>query len=395
MVVKISHPDSIADRLEEVPSSAIRRLFDIASLYPDVISLGIGEPDFDTPEFIKGYAKEALDRGLTHYSPNNGLKLYRDAVSAKLKKENGIDADPDKNIIATVGGNEGFLLSLSTFLRPGDEVLIPSPSFVTYSAIVRIIGGSVVEVGTTDERAFRVTAEDLENAVTDKTKCIIINSPNNPTGAVLSRRDLEEIAGVAVEHDLKVLSDEVYESLIYEGEEHVSIGSLSGMADRVITVNSFSKTYAMTGWRIGFTASDEATIAKMTKFQMYLAACPVTFCQYAAAMAMKDPRAKGEVEKMRSEYQRRRDFIYKRLASMEGLMVVKPKGAFYIFPRLDGRDDIQISEKLLTQAKVVAVPGSSFGKSGKSHLRMCYATSMEKIEIAMDRMDQFSKTFRM
>jgi len=380
---------SIPERLDGIPESGIRRLFKLAGRYKDVVSLGIGEPDFDTPEHIKEYAKEGLDKGMTHYTPNNGLKMLRDAIAVKLKRENGIEVDPDRNIIVTIGGNQAFLLVLSTFLNPGDEVLLPSPYFVTYAATVTLVGGKVVEVGTHLENGFRVAAEDLKRAVTKKTRCIMINSPNNPTGAVLSRKDLEEIAEVAVENNLKVISDEVYEKLTYDGLQHISIASLNEMSDRTITVNSFSKTYAMTGWRIGYAVADEATVAKMTKFQMFLAACPVSFGQYAVAKALQDPRSREATEKMRSEYESRKNYIYGRLKGIKGITVAKPQGAFYIFPRIDGRDDNAFSERLLVEEKVMAVPGSAFGRYGAHHLRLCYAASMRNLENAMNRMERF------
>ena len=380
---------AMPDRLDRIPESGIRRLFELAGRYKDVVSLGIGEPDFDTPQHIKEYAKEGLDKGMTHYTPNNGLKMLRDAIAVKLRKENGIEADPDTNIIVTIGGNQAFLLVLSTFLNPGDEVLLPSPYFVTYAATVTLVGGKVVEMGTYLENGFRVAAEDLRKAVTKKTRCIMINSPNNPTGAVLSRKDLEEIAEVAVENNLKVISDEVYEKLTYDGLKHVSIASLNGMSERTITVNSFSKTYAMTGWRIGYAVADEATVARMTKLQMFLAACPVAFGQYAAAKALQDPRSKRATERVRSEYESRRNYIYGRLKKIRGLTVAKPQGAFYIFPRIDGRDDNAFSEKLLVKERVVAVPGSAFGRYGAHHLRLCYATSMKNLKEAMNRIERF------
>jgi aminotransferase len=380
---------SIPERLDGIPESGIRRLFELAGKYKDVVSLGIGEPDFDTPEHIKEYAKEGLDKGMTHYTPNNGLKMLRDAIAVKLKKENGIEADPDKNIIVTIGGNQAFLLALSTFLNPGDEVLLPSPHFVTYGAAATLVGGKAVEVGTYLENGFRIAAEDLRKAVTKKTRCIIINSPNNPTGAVLTRKELGEIAEVAVENDLKVITDEVYEKLTYDGVKHVSIASMNGMSDRTITVNSFSKTYAMTGWRIGYAVADEAAVARMTKFQMFLATCPVAFGQYAAAKALQDPRSREATERMRSEYESRRNYIYGRLKKIKGITVAKPQGALYIFPRIDGRDDSKFSERLLVEERVVAVPGSTFGRYGAHHLRLCYATSMQNLEKAMNRIERF------
>ncbi|HRU81991.1 MAG TPA: aminotransferase class I/II-fold pyridoxal phosphate-dependent enzyme, partial [Candidatus Methanomethylicus sp.] len=261
---------SLSERLDHVPPSGIRRLFELASRYPDAISLGIGEPDFDTPLHIREYAKEALDLGYTHYTPNSGLQMLRDALAGKLRSENSIDADPDRNIMVTVGANQAITLALAAFLRAGEEVLIPSPCFVTHKAAVTIAGGSAVEVATDESCGFSISSESLSRAVTKKTRCILLNSPNNPTGAVLSRKQLEEIATVAVEHRLRVISDEVYEALVYDGNAHVSIASLEGMADSTITINSFSKAYAMTGWRLGYVVADPTAIEKMIKLQMYL-----------------------------------------------------------------------------------------------------------------------------
>ncbi|MBC7113944.1 MAG: pyridoxal phosphate-dependent aminotransferase [Candidatus Methanomethyliales bacterium] len=385
---------SIPDILDSIPESGIRKLFELASKQKDVISLGIGEPDFDTPQHIKEYALEALQKGMTHYTPNNGLKILRDEISEKLKKENGIIADPDKNIIVTVGGNQAFLLALSTFVRPGEEVIIPSPYFVTHAAAARLVGGTVVEVKTCIENDFRVDPEDLRRSITRKTRCIIISTPNNPTGSVLTRKDLEEIADIAVEYGIRIVSDEVYEKLVYDGAEHVSIASLNGMSEYTITVNSFSKAYAMTGWRLGYVVADPATVAKMTKFQMYLAACPVSFVQYAAAKALRDPRSRAATESMRQEYQRRRDYLYKRLSEIDSFVVNKPMGAFYIFPKVDFVDDDKFAERLLVEGKVVVVPGSAFGTYGRGHVRLCYATSLSNIEEAMNRIERFVQSIR-
>jgi aminotransferase len=385
---------SIPDILDSIPESGIRKLFELASKQKDVISLGIGEPDFDTPQHIKEYALEALQRGMTHYTPNNGLKILRDEISEKLKRENGIIADPDRNIMVTVGGNQAFLLALSTFVRPGDEVIIPSPYFVTHAAAAKLVGGTVVEVKTCIENDFRVNPEDLKRSVTRKTRCIIISTPNNPTGSVLTRKDLEEIADIAVEHGIRIVSDEVYEKLVYDGAEHISIASLNGMSELTITVNSFSKAYAMTGWRLGYVVADPTTIAKMTKFQMYLAACPVSFVQYAAAKALQDPRSPAATESMRQEYQRRREYLYKRLSEIDGFVVNKPMGAFYIFPKVDFAEDNAFAERLLVEGRVVVVPGSAFGTYGKGHVRLCYATSLGNIEEATNRIERFMRSIR-
>ena len=387
---------ALSDRLELVNPSEIRKLFDLAAGMKDVISLGIGEPDFDTPEHIKEYAKEALDKGYTHYGPNAGLPMLREAIARKLKKQNGIEADPKSEIMVLVGANQAFLMGLATFLKDGEEVLIPSPMFVSYAPAVILAGGKPVEVPTYEENEFRLSVDDLEKHVTDKTRALIINTPNNPTGAVLTRKDLEEIADFAVEHNLIVLSDEVYEHFVYDGVKNHSIASLDGMFERTITINGFSKTFAMTGWRLGFVAAPSWIIEKMTRFQMYNATCPVTFVQYAAAKALEDERSWKAVEEMRKEYDRRRNLVWKRLNEM-GLPTVKPKGAFYIFPRIKdtGITDKEFSELMLKEAKVAVVPGSAFGKAGEGYIRISYATAYEKLEEAMDRMEKVLREKRL
>ncbi|WP_297523613.1 pyridoxal phosphate-dependent aminotransferase [Thermococcus sp.] len=380
---------ALSDRIELVNPSEIRRLFDLAAGMENVISLGIGEPDFVTPSHIREYAKEALDKGMTHYGPNAGLPMLRKAVAEKLREQNGIEVDPMSEVMILVGANQAFLMGLATFLKDGEEVLIPSPMFVSYAPAVVLAGGKPVEVPTYEENDFRLSVDDLEKHVTEKTRALIINTPNNPTGAVLTKKDLEEIAGFAVEHDLMVLSDEVYEHFVYDGARNHSIASLDGMFERAITINGFSKTFAMTGWRLGFVAAPAWVIEKMTRFQMYNATCPVTFVQYAAAKALRDPRSWEAVEWMRREYDRRRKLVWKRLNEM-GLPTVKPKGAFYIFPRIrdTGLTDHQFSELMLNEARVAVVPGSAFGKAGEGYIRISYATAYEKLEEAMDRMEK-------
>ena len=383
---------ALSDRLELVNPSEIRKLFDLAQGVEGLISLGIGEPDFDTPEHIKEYAKEALDKGMTHYSPNAGLMMLREAVAKKLKEQNGIEADPKTEIMILTGANQAFLMGLAAFLKDGEEVLIPAPMFVTYAPAVVLAGGTPVEVPTYEENEFRLSVDDLEKKVTEKTRALIINTPNNPTGAVLTRKDVEEIADFAVEHDLIVFSDEVYEHFVYDGVKNHSIASLDGMFERTITVNGFSKTFAMTGWRLGFVAAPSWIIEKMTRFQMYNSTCPVTFVQYAAAKGLEDERSWKAVEEMRREYDRRRNLVWKRLNEM-GLPTVKPKGAFYIFPRVrdTGLSSKEFSELMLKEARVAVVPGSAFGKAGEGYIRISYATAYEQLEEAMDRMEKVLK----
>jgi len=383
---------ALSDRLDMVNPSEIRKLFDLAQGIEGLISLGIGEPDFDTPEHIKEYAKEALDKGLTHYSPNVGILELREAVAEKFKRDNGIEADPKTQIMITAGTNQQILMGLATFLKDNEEVLIPSPMFVSYAPAVVLAGGKPVEVPTYEENEFRLTVEELEKHVTPKTRALIINTPNNPTGAVLAKKDLEEIANFAVEHDLMILSDEVYEYFVYDGVKNYSIASLDGMFERTITMNGFSKTFAMTGWRLGFLTAPEWVVEEMVRFQMYNSTCPVTFIQYAAAKALKDERSWKAVEEMRREYERRRNLVWRRLNEM-GLPTVKPKGAFYIFPRIKdtGLTSKEFSELMIKEAKVVLVPGSAFGEAGEGYVRISYATAYKKLEEAMDRMEKVLK----
>jgi aminotransferase len=380
---------ALSDRLELVNPSEIRKLFDLAQGVEGLISLGIGEPDFDTPEHIKEYAKEALDRGMTHYGPNAGLPMLREALARKFREQNGIEADPKTEIMVLAGANQAFLMGLATFLKDDEEVLIPSPMFVSYAPAVLLAGGKPVEVPTYEENEFRLNVDDLEKHVTERTRALIINTPNNPTGSVLTKKDIEEIADFAVEHDLIVFSDEVYEHFVYDGVKNHSIASLDGMFERTVTVNGFSKTFAMTGWRLGFVAAPAWIVERMTRFQMYNATCPVTFAQYAAAKALDDPRSWEAVEEMRKEYDRRRNLVWKRLNEM-GLPTLKPKGAFYIFSRIKdtGLTDHEFSELMLKEARVAVVPGSAFGKAGEGYIRISYATAYEKLEEAMDRMEK-------
>ena len=381
MVFKLSRKTGM------VEVSGIRRLFELASKMGDVINLGIGEPDFNTPENIKEAAKRALDEDFTHYTANVGIPELREAIAEKLRRENGIDVDPESEIMVTSGATQALTMAIFAILNEGEELLIPSPTFVSYSAAALFAGGVPVEVETKEEESFKVNVEELERHVSDRTKAIVISTPNNPTGSILTRRNLEEIAGFAVEHDLIVISDEVYEKIVYE-EPHFSIASLEGMKERTITVNAFSKTYAMTGWRLGYVAAPQPIIREMVKLQMYTAVCASSFSQKAAVEALKGPQ--DSVEKMRREYARRRGLVYRRLSEMPKLSVLKPKGAFYIFPNIKatGMTSEEFSGYLLREARVATVPGRAFGKYGEGYIRISYAASYEKLEEAMDRIHE-------
>jgi len=372
-------------KLDNLPGANIRKLlFEISAKMPDIINLGIGEPDFDTPKNIKEAAKKALDEGFTHYTSNAGILELREAIAEKLKKDNGIEANPETEIIVTLGGMQAIHLALSSILDKGDKVLIPTPAWSAYMPATIIAGATPIEISTDEKNEFKVSIEDLEKSLSKKTKAIIINSPNNPTGSVLTRNELEEIADFAIEHDLIIISDEVYEKLIYEGE-HFSIASLNGLKDRVITINGFSKTYAMTGWRIGYAVAKEEIINEMLKHQMYDVTCPPSFIQKAAIEALKGPQ--DFVESMKKEYNRRRELVYKRLNEIDGISVVKPKGAFYIFPNIKSfkMSSEKVSEYLLKEARVMSLPGNLFGKCGEGYLRLSYAIAYEKLKIALDR----------
>ena len=383
---------AISEKLAYIKPSEARRIRALGQKLGAIL-LTIGETNFDTPEHIKEYAKEALDKGFIHYTPNAGLLELREALAEKLRKENGIDADPEKEIAVTVGAAQALLMSMAATLKHGDEVLIPTPAFLAYTPQVLIAGGKPIEVPTSEENEFKVSVEDLEKYVTPKTRAIIINSPNNPTGSALDKKDLTEIADFAVEHDLTIISDEIYEYFVFNDAKHYSIASFDGMFERVITVNGFSKTYAMTGWRLGYAVAKEEIIKKMVKFQQYCCACAVAFVQWAALQALKDPRTKEAVERMRLEYQRRSGLAYKRLNEIEGLRAVKPKGAIYIFPSIEdtGLDDKKFTEWMLKDAKVAVVPGFAYGKGGENHVRMSLGVPYEVLEEALNRMESVIK----
>jgi aminotransferase len=382
---------SFLDRLERIPPSLIRKFFELTVGVKGIVNLSIGEPDFDTPEHIKEYAIEAIREGRTKYTPNQGLPMLREAIARLLEKDSSVSYDPCNEIIVTVGANMPVFMALASILREGDEVLVPEPAFVSYEAQVTLAGGRPVPVKTRMENGFQPTSEDLERALTSKTRAIIINTPNNPTGTVYPRKTLEEIAGFAVDHDLMVISDEVYQYLVFDGFRHVSIASLNGMKDRVILVHGFSKTFAMTGWRIGFAAGPKEIISRMVKIHMYTVTCPPAFIQYAVARAIDDPRSWKSVEEMRRKYEERRNYVYGRLKEI-GYETIKPRGAFYIFPSIrdTGLRSMEYAKRLLNEEKVAVVPGIAFGEAGENHIRISYAASMSILQEAMKRIERFT-----
>ncbi len=379
----------VSQRVDSVPPSGIRRFFDIAATMKNVISLGIGEPDFVTPERILQAGIDSLRRGETQYTSNSGIAQLRASLSAHLAKLYGVSYDAESELLITVGVSEALYLALTAALDPGDEVIVPQPCFVAYTPEVTFAGGVPVAIGTLVENNFQVTAAEIEAAITPRTKALLIGYPNNPTGAVMSREGLVEIAALAEHHDLLVISDEIYDRLVY-GVRHVCFASLPGMRERTITLGGFSKDYAMTGWRIGYAGGPAEMIAAMRKVHQYTIMSAPTTAQVAAIEAL----ATGDeyVQQMVGEYDRRRQLIVGGLNTL-GLDCFEPRGAFYAFPSIarSGMDDNEFAERLLQEEEVAAVPGSAFGSSGSGFVRMSYATAYEKIEEALNRLERFMR----
>jgi aminotransferase len=384
--------DFIADRIQAVPPSGIRRFFDIAATMDDVISLGIGEPDFVTPPPIVQAGIDSLRHGETHYTSNSGILELRQLLAGQLERLYGVSYNPETELLITVGVSEALLLALMAILNPGDEVIVPEPCFVAYQPTVVFGGGVPVAVPTRVEDDFQVTVADLERARTPRTKAVLLGYPNNPTGAVLDRTRLEEIARWAAQHDLLVISDEIYDRLVY-GVPHTCFASLPGAWDRTLLLGGFSKSYAMTGWRIGYVAAPPDLLAAMRKIHQYIIMSAPTTAQEAAIEALKS----GEpfVEEMRTEYDRRRRTIVAGFNSL-GLTCFEPRGAFYAFPSVavTGLTDGEFSERLLMEEHVAMVPGSAFGESGRGFVRASYATALPKIEQALERIGHLIESCR-
>ena len=372
----------------DIRPSGIRRFFNIVSEMKDVISLGIGEPDFVTPWHICDAGIYSLEKGITCYTANAGLLELRREICKYLERRFGLGYDPATQVVVTVGGSEAIDLAVRTLIRPGDEVIIPEPCFVCYDAIVRLAGGVPVPVSTDMEHDFALTPEALEAAVTDKTRLVILSYPNNPTGAIMGRAELEAVAEVIRRHDLMVISDEIYGELTYGGEGHVSVASLPDMYDRTVVVNGFSKTYAMTGWRMGYATGHPEIIAAMTKIHQFAIMSAPTQSQYAAIEALKSGDA--DIERMRDEYDARRRLITEGLIAA-GLSCYVPRGAFYVFPciRSTGMTSEEFAEKLLHEKRVAVVPGDAFGACGEGFVRLSYAASVENITEALRRITEF------
>ena len=384
--------DPIAKRVTELKPSGIRKFFDIVSEMKDAISLGVGEPDFDTPWHVREEGIYSLEKGKTFYTSNSGLKELRQEICNYLKRSQDITYDPLHEVLITVGGSEAIDIGLRAMINPGDEVLIPQPSYVSYEPCALLTGAKPVIINLKAENEFRLTAKEVEDAITDKTKILILPFPNNPTGAIMEKEDLEAIADVVIKHDIYVMSDEIYAELTYKGK-HVSIASLPGMKERTILINGFSKAYAMTGWRLGYACGPEAIIKQMTKIHQFAIMCAPTTSQYAAVEALKNGDA--DVDMMRESYNQRRRFLVNAFKEM-GLECFEPFGAFYIFPCIKefGMTSDEFATRFLEEEKVAVVPGTAFGDCGEGFLRISYAYSLEKLKLAIGKLEHFITKLR-
>lgn len=382
----------LSQKALQIKPSGIRKFFDIVSEMKDAISLGVGEPDFDTPWHIRDEGIYAFERGKTFYTSNAGLKDLRCEISNYIKKDQGVVYNPDNEILVTVGGSEAIDIGLRAVINPGDEVIIPQPSYVSYEPCAILADAVPVIVNLKAENEFRLTAEELSNAITDKTKVLVLPYPNNPTGAIMEREDLEAIAKVIIEKDILVMSDEIYSALTYKGK-HVSIVSLPEMKERTILINGFSKAYAMTGWRLGYACGSKEIIKQMTKIHQFAIMCAPTTSQYAAIEALKNGDA--DVLEMRQAYNQRRRYLIDAFKKM-GLECFEPYGAFYVFPSIKefGMTSEEFATKFLTEEKVAVVPGTAFGECGEGYLRISYAYSLETLKIAIKRLENFISRLR-
>jgi aspartate aminotransferase len=359
----------------------------------DIVGLGAGEPDFDTPDHIKKALYEAVEEGFVYYTPTPGIPELREALSAKLERENGVSYDPAQEILVTPGAKMALFVAFQAITDPGDEILCPDPYWVSYEPIIQMAGGTPVYVPTYEEDGFRLLPERVEERISEKTKAILLNSPNNPTGAVLNGYDFRAIAALCRERDLLVVSDEIYEKIIY-GAKHYTIASFRGMKERTITVNGFSKAYSMTGWRLGYAAGPPEIIRAMARIQGHSTSCATAFVQKAAISALTEyPEC---VTEMVREFKKRRDALLALLGEIDGVTCSRPKGAFYAFPNFSEyeRDSFRLTEYLLEKARVAVVPGAAFGRQGEGYLRLSYATSLEKIEEGVRRIATALKEMR-
>lgn len=382
----------LADKVVEIKPSGIRKFFDIVSEMKDAISLGVGEPDFDTPWHIRDEGIYSLEKGRTFYTSNAGLRELKVEICNYLHRKQGLQYDADHETLVTVGGSEAIDIGLRAMINPGEEVLIPQPSYVSYEPCAILAGAVPVIINLKAENEFRLTAKELEEAITDKTKVLILPFPNNPTGAIMERKDLEEIAKVIIEKDIFVMSDEIYAELTYKGE-HVSIASIPGMKERTILINGFSKSYAMTGWRLGYACGPKDIIEQMVKIHQFAIMCAPTTSQYAAVEALKN--GDHDVQEMREAYNQRRRYLLHAFQEM-GLECFEPYGAFYVFPSIRefGMTSDEFATRFLEEEKVAVVPGTAFGDCGEGFLRISYAYSLDNLKLAIDRLKSFVERLR-
>ena len=383
-----------AERLKSLKRSGIRRFFAAAQEIPNVINLSVGEPDFTPPKHALESGWQAALGGKTHYAPTNGIPELREALVQKAYRDYGLRYDPDSEVLVTVGGTEAIFLALLGLVNPGDEVLVPNPGFVCYEPGVLLAGGVPVSVPLLEMNSFKPSIDDVTSLVTDKSRVMILNYPNNPTGTVLSREEVAALAKIAVERDLIVISDEVYEKIVYDNAEHHCLATFPGMRERTLVVNSFSKTYAMTGLRIGYVYGPKELISSIWLVHQYLIACVDTFAQYVALAALKGPQ--DFVIDMVKEFDRRRRFVFRRLNEIEGFGCALPKGAFYIFPNIKSfkMSSEDFAQMLLREAHVATVPGSAFGSFGEGYIRISYAAAYDQLEEALNRIEKAVKKLK-
>lgn len=382
----------LSEAVESLKPSGIRKFFDLVSEMKDAISLGVGEPDFDTPWHIRDEGIFALEKGKTFYTSNAGLKELREEICNYLKRRQGITYNPAKEVLVTVGGSEAIDIGLRALINPGDEVIIPQPSYVSYEPCAVLAGAKPVIIDLKAENEFRLTADELKAVISDKTKVLILPFPNNPTGAIMERKDLEDIAKIIKENDIYVMSDEIYAELTYKNE-HVSIASLDGMKERTILINGFSKAYAMTGWRLGYACAPENIIKQMTKIHQFAIMCAPTTSQYAAVEALKN--GDDDVKMMKTAYNQRRRFLINAFKEMN-LECFEPFGAFYVFPCIKEfkMTSEEFATRFLEEEKVAVVPGNAFGASGEGFVRISYAYSLENLKSAIERLKRFVEKLR-
>jgi aminotransferase len=381
----------LSDKSQSIKPSGIRKFFDIAAGVPDIISLSVGEPDFKTPWAVRREAISILEKGRTTYTSNAGLAPLRNAAGEYFKRTINTEYNPDTEIIITVGGSEAIDISIRALVNPGDEVIVPEPCFVSYSPIVELTGGVAVAAQTRVQDNFKLTEEILKPLITPKTKALILSYPNNPTGAVMRKNELEQIARLLKDTDIMVISDEIYSELTY-GEPHVSIAQIGDMRERTIVVNGFSKAFAMTGWRLGFTAAPAPVAEQILKIHQYAIMCSPTVSQYAAVTALTDPAVLGEVHEMAEEYDMRRRLVLKSFEEI-GLDCFTPEGAFYVFPSIksSGLTSQEFCTRLIRDKKVAVVPGDAFGNCGEGYVRVSYAYSIKHLTTAIKRIGEFVK----